>query len=98
MRSSATHIAVVCALALLVMLVAGTRVTTAAVTCVVTELAPCAAAISSSSPPSQQCCSKIKEQRPCLCQYLKNPSLRGYVNSPNAKKVATTCGVPIPKC
>ncbi|KAI3735895.1 hypothetical protein L6452_15418 [Arctium lappa] len=93
---SATHIAL-CAAALLVMLLAGSQVTTA-VTCTATELAPCASAIFSSSPPSQQCCSKIKEQRPCLCQYLKNPSLRGYVSSPNAKKVATTCGVPIPKC
>ncbi|KVI04649.1 non-specific lipid-transfer protein 2-like [Cynara cardunculus var. scolymus] len=93
---SAKHIAL-CAAALLVMLLAGSQVTRA-VTCMATELAPCAPAISSSSPPSELCCSKIKEQQPCLCGYLKNPSLRGYVTSPNAKKVATTCGVPVPKC
>ncbi|CAI9259884.1 unnamed protein product [Lactuca saligna] len=69
-----------------------------AVTCMVTELAPCADAFSSSSPPSQQCCTKLKEQRPCLCQYMKNPSLKSYVVSPNAQKVATSCGLPTPKC
>ncbi|KAJ9550324.1 hypothetical protein OSB04_014369 [Centaurea solstitialis] len=95
MRS--TTYTTICALAILAMILAGTQVATA-VTCQATQLAPCASAISSSSPPSKQCCIKIKEQRPCLCQYIKNPSLRGYVTSPNAKKVAKTCGVPIPKC
>ncbi|KAK1412362.1 hypothetical protein QVD17_33551 [Tagetes erecta] len=86
-----------CATAILVMIL-GASQTATAVTCQVTQLAPCAAAISSSSQPSKQCCAKIKEQRPCLCQYMKNPSLKVYVSSPNAKKVANTCGVPIPKC
>ncbi|MFS8023636.1 putative bifunctional inhibitor/plant lipid transfer protein/seed storage helical [Helianthus anomalus] len=86
-----------CAAAILVMILAGSQAAMA-VTCQVTELAPCASAISSSSPPSQQCCTKLKEQRPCLCQYMKNPSLKAYVSSPNAKKVSKTCGVPVPKC
>ncbi|KAM0049893.1 putative bifunctional inhibitor/plant lipid transfer protein/seed storage helical [Helianthus debilis subsp. tardiflorus] len=86
-----------CAAAILVMILAGSQAAMA-VTCQVTQLAPCAAAISSSSPPSQQCCTKLKEQRPCLCQYMKNPSLKAYVSSPNAKKVSKTCGVPVPKC
>nr|AAB06586.1 putative nonspecific lipid transfer; auxin induced gene [Zinnia elegans]BAA06462.1 TED4 [Zinnia elegans] len=85
------------AAAILMMILAGSQ-TTMAVTCQVTQLAPCASAISSSSPPSSQCCAKIKEQKPCLCQYMKNPSLKAYVSSPNAKKVANACGVPIPKC
>ncbi|KDP35032.1 hypothetical protein JCGZ_09320 [Jatropha curcas] len=67
-----------------------------AVTCNPVELTPCAKAITSSSPPSTICCSKLKEQKPCLCQYLKNPYLQKLVNSPNAKKVATTCGSPFP--
>ncbi|XP_028784390.1 non-specific lipid-transfer protein 2-like [Neltuma alba] len=69
-----------------------------AVTCSPAALSPCIGAITSSSPPSSQCCQKLKEQKPCLCGYLKNPSLRQYVNSPGAKKVASTCGVPTPSC
>ncbi|KAK9065269.1 hypothetical protein SSX86_016652 [Deinandra increscens subsp. villosa] len=93
---SYTHTSL-CVAAILVMIMAGSQVSVA-VTCQVTQLAPCAAAISSSSAPSKQCCAKIKEQRPCLCQYMKNPNLKMYVSSPNAKKVASTCGIPIPKC
>ncbi|KAL5745063.1 hypothetical protein ACOSP7_026209 [Xanthoceras sorbifolium] len=69
-----------------------------AVTCNPTELSPCMAAITSSAPPSSTCCSKVREQRPCLCGYLKNPNLKQFVNSPNARKVASTCGVPYPQC
>ncbi|XWS50759.1 hypothetical protein CRYUN_Cryun12cG0115200 [Craigia yunnanensis] len=69
-----------------------------AVTCNPTELSSCVSAITSSSPPSQLCCSKIKEQKPCLCQYLRNPTLKKFINTPNARKVATTCGTPFPKC
>ncbi|KAL8249158.1 hypothetical protein R6Q59_006026 [Mikania micrantha] len=86
-----------CAAVILLMILAGSQ-ETVAVTCQAMQLAPCAAAISSASPPSNLCCTKIKEQRPCLCQYMKNPNLKKYVSSPNAKKVANTCGVPIPKC
>ncbi|KAG5614383.1 hypothetical protein H5410_014207 [Solanum commersonii] len=69
-----------------------------AVTCKIAELTPCADAIISSKPPSASCCAKLKEQKPCLCGYIKDPKLKPYVNSPNAKKVAKTCGVPFPKC
>ncbi|XP_038702401.1 non-specific lipid-transfer protein 2-like [Tripterygium wilfordii] len=69
-----------------------------AVTCNVSELSPCAPAISSGAAPSSACCSKLKEQSPCLCGYLKNPNLKQFVNSPNARKVANSCGVPFPKC
>ncbi|KAJ7971245.1 Non-specific lipid-transfer protein [Quillaja saponaria] len=68
------------------------------VTCSPTELAPCAQAFSSSAPPSNLCCQKVREQRPCLCGYIKNPALRQYVNSPGARKVSSACGVPIPSC
>ncbi|OAY31366.1 non-specific lipid-transfer protein 2-like [Manihot esculenta] len=69
-----------------------------AATCNPLELSACASAITSSSPPSAICCSKLKKQRPCLCQYVKNPNLQKLVNSPNARKVATTCGSPFPNC
>ncbi|XAR67540.1 hypothetical protein NMG60_11002332 [Bertholletia excelsa] len=69
-----------------------------AVTCNPTELSPCMGAIMSSSKPSPQCCAKIKQQKPCLCQYIRNPNLKQFVTSPNARKVSNTCGVPMPKC
>ncbi|XP_010534224.1 PREDICTED: non-specific lipid-transfer protein 2-like [Tarenaya hassleriana] len=70
-----------------------------AVTCSPLELSPCAAAITSAkTPPSGQCCQKLREQKPCLCGYLKNPTLRSFVSSPNAKKVSTKCNLPFPNC
>ncbi|KAL5811689.1 hypothetical protein ACOSQ3_026639 [Xanthoceras sorbifolium] len=55
-----------------------------AVTCNPMELSPCMAAITSS--------------KAMLCGYLKDPNLKQFVNSPNARKVASTCGVPYPQC
>ncbi|KAK4375526.1 hypothetical protein RND71_006203 [Anisodus tanguticus] len=80
----------------LVLLLAEAHISLAA-TCSPVQLSPCLGAIRSSSPPSKLCCSKIKQQKPCLCQYLKNPTLKKYVNSPGAKKVARSCGVPYPR-
>ncbi|GJZ96200.1 non-specific lipid-transfer protein 2-like protein [Tanacetum coccineum] len=71
---------------------------TNAQTCNPQELMPCAAFLSSGAKPSMACCSKLKAQQPCFCGYMKNPSIGQYINSPNAKKVASACGVPIPKC
>ncbi|KAI4313884.1 hypothetical protein L6164_026830 [Bauhinia variegata] len=82
---------------MLCLLLAQTQVTMA-VTCNALQLSACASAITSSSPPSAACCSKLKEQRPCLCQYLKDPNLQRLVNSPNARKVADACGSPFPSC
>ncbi|KAI3946432.1 hypothetical protein MKX01_017648 [Papaver californicum] len=68
-----------------------------AVVCTPVGLAPCLTAMMSDRvPPSDQCCTALTEQKPCLCQYLKDPSLAHYVNSPNAKKVAGICHVPFP--
>ncbi|KAI3833113.1 hypothetical protein MKX03_007460 [Papaver bracteatum] len=66
--------------------------------CVAAELQPCLSAITSPAPPTPLCCTKLKQQQSCLCQYVKDPNLDKYVNSPNAKKMAQKCGVPIPKC
>ncbi|CAA3028972.1 non-specific lipid-transfer protein 2-like [Olea europaea var. sylvestris] len=71
---------------------------TEAVTCNAAELTPCLDAFTSPRPPSAVCCSKLNEQKPCLCGYIKDPRFAKYVKSPKAKKVASSCGVPIPKC
>ncbi|KAK7357747.1 hypothetical protein VNO80_17043 [Phaseolus coccineus] len=77
---------------------AGTDLCVTAVTCNALQLSACASAITSPGTPSSACCSKLKEQRPCLCQYLKDPNLKRLVNSPNARKVANACGSPFPTC
>ncbi|KAF7819907.1 non-specific lipid-transfer protein 2-like [Senna tora] len=90
----ASHIAL---FTLMVLLLSEVQVSMA-LTCSPVQLSSCVSAITSSSPPSKLCCSKIKEQKPCLCQYLKNPNLKKFVDSPNARKVANTCGTPYPRC
>ncbi|KAL7171127.1 hypothetical protein ACSBR2_035890 [Camellia fascicularis] len=90
-----SHIAAVCVV--LVLVVEGSQMSMAA-TCNPMELSPCASAIISAKPPTTACCTKLKEQRPCLCQYLKDPNLQKFIKSPNANKVANTCGSPFPSC
>nr|GMC48086.1 non-specific lipid-transfer protein 2-like [Ipomoea batatas] len=66
--------------------------------CDVQQLTPCLSALTSNTNPSQLCCQRLNQQKPCFCQYLKNSSLKMYLNSPAAKKAAKTCNVSIPKC
>ncbi|KAG6407407.1 hypothetical protein SASPL_130398 [Salvia splendens] len=69
-----------------------------AVECNPMKLFPCLGAISSGRDPSAECCTKLKEQQPCFCEYIRNPQLKPYVDSPNAKKVAAVCGIKPPTC
>ncbi|CDP02750.1 unnamed protein product [Coffea canephora] len=69
-----------------------------AVTCSIAELSPCLSAINGPNPPSAPCCAKLKEQRPCFCGYIQNPTYAQYVNSPKAKGIAKACQVSIPNC
>ncbi|KGN53818.1 hypothetical protein Csa_014950 [Cucumis sativus] len=78
-------------------LLTGARVADA-ITCNTMGLSPCIGAMTSTAPPSTTCCSKLREQQPCFCQYMKNPSLGGYVKSARAKAIISSCGVPYPKC
>ncbi|KAL3525485.1 hypothetical protein ACH5RR_013857 [Cinchona calisaya] len=87
-----------CMILSVVMMILGEVQVSEAVTCTPTELSQCVGAIISGQRPSSECCRKLREQRPCLCGYLKDPNLRQYINSPNARKVASICGVPTPKC
>ncbi|KAF2313815.1 hypothetical protein GH714_013611 [Hevea brasiliensis] len=48
--------------------------------------------------PSTTCCRKVREQRPCLCGYLKDPNLKHFLSSVGDRKVARACGVPYPTC
>nr|GMD70952.1 non-specific lipid-transfer protein 2-like [Ipomoea batatas] len=82
--------------AMLMLLLAEAQFSSAA--CDVQQLTPCVSALTSNTNPSQLCCQRLNQQKPCFCQYLKNPSLKMYLNSPAAKKAAKTCNVSIPKC
>ncbi|KAL7149387.1 hypothetical protein ABFS83_05G037100 [Erythranthe nasuta] len=99
MNTKVAYLVVICAvLAAVVEGEAEVAGSAAVMNCNPVQLSPCAAAISSSGNPSGQCCAKIKQQRPCLCQYMKNPFLQKLINSPGAKKVAASCGTPFPTC
>lgn len=90
----------VAAFALVAVMVAAVLLAEAPTTeaaCSPVQLSPCAPAIMSNKPPSGACCARLRQQKPCLCGYLKNPALKRYVNSPGAKRVASTCRVSV-KC
>ncbi|MBA0717221.1 hypothetical protein Golax_005058, partial [Gossypium laxum] len=87
-----------CVVALAVVIYSSETRTAEAKTCNPTKLLHCMSALRSSSPQSTSCCSRLKEQQPCLYRYIKNPALKQYVDNFNAKRVASTCGVPYPKC
>nr|GLL21537.1 non-specific lipid-transfer protein 2 [Ipomoea trifida] len=64
--------------------------------CDVNQLSPCLSAFTANAPPSTLCCQRLKQQKPCFCQYLKDPTLKQYLSA--GKKVATACKVSFPKC
>ncbi|KAL8141849.1 hypothetical protein V2J09_014881 [Rumex salicifolius] len=88
MKANNTAGAVAMVAALVVAAVLIGEAEAAGVTCSPIQLSPCAAAITSGSPPSRVCCQRIQQQKPCLCGYLKNPNLKKFVDTPNARKVS----------
>ncbi|CAM8987710.1 hypothetical protein QQ045_008826 [Rhodiola kirilowii] len=83
---------------LMMLLLAQFSLVSEAATCNPGELSPCSNSFTSSAPPPPACCSKLKEQKPCLCSYIRNPAFAPYINSPNAKRVISVCKVPFPRC
>ncbi|KAK7310079.1 hypothetical protein RJT34_07318 [Clitoria ternatea] len=81
-----------------VLLTAGTvQVSVVELSCNVMELVPCANAFTTWTPPSPECCDRLKEQQPlCICQYMNDPTLENFINTPNAKMVSDSCGSPMP--
>ncbi|RCV16682.1 hypothetical protein SEVIR_3G160600v4 [Setaria viridis] len=86
------------ALAVLLLCAAAAPRGAEAATCDATQLTPCAGAIIGNSPPTAACCSKMREQQPCMCTYARDPNLQRYVSSPNGKKAMAACKVPVPSC
>nr|GME07162.1 Non-specific lipid-transfer protein 2 [Ipomoea batatas] len=68
-------------------------------TCDAKQLNPCLSALTFNLHPPPQCCERLNQQKPCFCQYVKNPKLKDYlVNSAAANKVYELCKVTMPKC
>ncbi|KAL0904801.1 hypothetical protein M5K25_026953 [Dendrobium thyrsiflorum] len=67
-------------------------------TCSLSQLSSCADAFANGTPPSSACCNNIRNALPCFCQYRNNPTLSGYINSPNGKKLIANCKVSLPSC
>ncbi|KAK8529805.1 hypothetical protein V6N13_102702 [Hibiscus sabdariffa] len=87
-----------CAMVMTVVLFSGEIRTAEAVICNPTELRLCMPALTSPVDPMPICCSKLDEQQSCLCGYMKNPALKPYIDSPNAKRVASYCKISWPQC
>ncbi|KAK1695218.1 hypothetical protein QYE76_011915 [Lolium multiflorum] len=66
--------------------------------CDVGKLIDCRPAVIGGTPPSDSCCSNLKAQKGCFCQYLKDPNYSHYINSPNAGKTLDSCGIRFPIC
>ena len=66
--------------------------------CNASQLAVCATAVISGSAPTASCCSNLRAQQPCFCQYARNPAYSSYINSPNARRTLSSCGIAIPSC
>ncbi|XP_047043451.1 non-specific lipid-transfer protein 2P-like [Lolium rigidum] len=66
--------------------------------CDVGKLIDCGPAIIGGTPPSDSCCSNLKAQKGCFCQYAKDPNYSDYINSPNARKTLDSCGITLPTC
>ncbi|WVZ59546.1 hypothetical protein U9M48_009671 [Paspalum notatum var. saurae] len=90
--------AMLVALALIVAVVAGGARGAAAQQCNAAELVVCAPAIISGAAPTASCCSNLRAQEGCFCQYAQEPAYSGYINSPNARRALTACGVTVPSC
>uniref|UniRef100_A0A0A9BDV2 Bifunctional inhibitor/plant lipid transfer protein/seed storage helical domain-containing protein n=1 Tax=Arundo donax TaxID=35708 RepID=A0A0A9BDV2_ARUDO len=86
--------AVVAAMLLLVVVAGGAS----AASCNAGQLAVCAPAITGGARPSAACCSNLRAQQGCFCQFAKNPTYGRYVNSPNARRAVAACGISLPRC
>ncbi|KAF6137317.1 hypothetical protein GIB67_036354 [Kingdonia uniflora] len=91
-------VSVVLALLVTLLVLANEVQVSTAVNCVIQELLPCLNAATTPALPSALCCTKLSVQRPCFCQYLKNPTFKSYLNTSNAQKITNTCRFTPPNC
>ncbi|KAK2652308.1 hypothetical protein Ddye_012164 [Dipteronia dyeriana] len=68
-----------------------------AVTCNPFELGPCMPAFTTGMLPSLPCCMRLKDQQYCMCDYLRNPVYKEFLDSDSGIKIITLCGIPSPR-
>ncbi|CAM0870982.1 unnamed protein product [Alopecurus aequalis] len=66
--------------------------------CDASQLAVCLPAITTGRKPAPACCTNLKAQQGCLCQYAKDPNYGRYITSPNTRKTLASCGLAVPQC
>ncbi|TVU48641.1 hypothetical protein EJB05_08282, partial [Eragrostis curvula] len=88
----------VVALVMVVLVVAAGSGAASAASCNAGSLAACVPAITSGTSPTAGCCSNLKAQQSCFCQFAKNPAYGRYINSPNARRTVASCGLSVPRC
>ncbi|OVA13841.1 Bifunctional inhibitor/plant lipid transfer protein/seed storage helical domain [Macleaya cordata] len=99
MKTSAASCYFVLFLALVLVLNEARVSTAAASVCNVTALKPCFDVISNpKSTQARLCCSTLKKQQKCICQYVKDPKIKTIVNPKVAKDLAKKCGITLPIC
>uniref|UniRef100_A0A0D9XLA0 Bifunctional inhibitor/plant lipid transfer protein/seed storage helical domain-containing protein n=1 Tax=Leersia perrieri TaxID=77586 RepID=A0A0D9XLA0_9ORYZ len=86
------------AMVAVMVVVVATMMPAAEAQCNAGNLVVCAGAIIGGSAPSATCCSNLRAQSGCFCQYARNPAYASYINSPNARKTLTSCRIAIPRC
>lgn len=48
--------------------------------------------------PDAGCCAMLKKHEPCLCQYMKDPVVRAFVNTHKGRHIYAICKEPLPSC
>ncbi|KVI08844.1 hypothetical protein Ccrd_012782 [Cynara cardunculus var. scolymus] len=71
---------------------------TDAVVCNLFELSPCLGPALFFVPPSGSCCGRLREQEPCLCEYVRTLTYGRYLSSFGARRVVQACGMVTPQC
>ncbi|CAA7051874.1 unnamed protein product [Microthlaspi erraticum] len=61
------------------------------------EVGECMSALPTGQKPTAKCCGQLKAQVPsCYCAFIKNPTLRKFVTSPDVNRVLAQCGIRTP--
>ncbi|CAM0873995.1 unnamed protein product [Alopecurus aequalis] len=91
-------VATVVALAVLMVIAAGSVEAESAAACNPSQLTPCAGPVLFGGAVSPACCGALREQMGCLCGYARSPNYGAYVRSPNARRLFDVCRIPMPRC
>jgi hypothetical protein len=62
------------------------------------QLAECMPTINGRSTPTTGCCSNLRTQQGCFCEYVQNPAFAKYLRGDIARHTLTACNIDIPNC